>query len=52
VQRIRLAARLGGHLRGLCYLLDEPTIGLRPRDNGVLLGALTRLVQCSTLCGT
>ncbi|MCP5287457.1 MAG: excinuclease ABC subunit UvrA [Burkholderiaceae bacterium] len=42
-QRIRLAAQLGSHLQGVCYVLDEPTIGLHPRDNGILLGALARL---------
>ena len=43
-QRIRLAAQLGSNLQGVCYVLDEPTIGLHPRDNGVLLGALGELV--------
>ncbi len=42
-QRIRLAAQLGSNLQGVCYVLDEPTIGLHPRDNGVLLGALAKL---------
>jgi len=42
-QRIRLAAQLGSHLQGVCYVLDEPTIGLHPRDNHVLLGALAKL---------
>ena len=42
-QRIRLAAQLGSHLQGVCYVLDEPTIGLHPRDNQVLLNALQRL---------
>ncbi len=42
-QRIRLAAQLGSNLQGVCYVLDEPTIGLHPRDNGVLLNALARL---------
>ncbi len=42
-QRIRLAAQLGSNLQGVCYVLDEPTIGLHPRDNGVLLDALARL---------
>ena len=32
-QRIRLAAQLGSNLQGVCYVLDEPTIGLHPRDN-------------------
>ncbi|MCH3703493.1 hypothetical protein LZB55_09475, partial [Campylobacter lari] len=31
-QRIRLAAQLGSNLQGVCYVLDEPTIGLHPRD--------------------
>ncbi|MBI5721735.1 MAG: excinuclease ABC subunit UvrA [Burkholderiales bacterium] len=42
-QRIRLAAQLGSNLQGVCYVLDEPTIGLHPRDNGILLDALARL---------
>jgi excinuclease ABC subunit A len=42
-QRIRLAAQLGSNLRGVCYILDEPTIGLHPRDNQVLLDTLARL---------
>ena len=42
-QRIRLAAQLGSNLRGVCYVLDEPTIGLHPRDNAVLLDTLGRL---------
>ncbi|MDE2251693.1 MAG: excinuclease ABC subunit A, partial [Gammaproteobacteria bacterium] len=42
-QRIRLAAQLGSNLQGVCYILDEPTIGLHPRDNTVLLGALDAL---------
>ncbi len=40
-QRIRLAAQLGSNLQGVCYVLDEPTIGLHPRDNRVLLDALS-----------
>jgi len=40
-QRIRLAAQLGSNLRGVCYILDEPTIGLHPRDNQMLLATLT-----------
>ena len=43
VQRIRLAAQLGSNLRGVCYILDEPTIGLHPRDNDLLLETLERL---------
>ncbi|MCX7892296.1 MAG: excinuclease ABC subunit UvrA [Burkholderiales bacterium] len=42
-QRIRLAAQLGSNLRGVAYVLDEPTIGLHPRDNRVLLDTLGRL---------
>jgi excinuclease ABC subunit A len=42
-QRIRLAAQLGSNLQGVCYVLDEPTIGLHPRDNRVLLDALSQL---------
>ncbi|VCU70556.1 UvrABC system protein A [Pigmentiphaga humi] len=42
-QRIRLAAQLGSNLQGVCYVLDEPTIGLHPRDNRILLNALSRL---------
>ena len=42
-QRIRLAAQLGSNLQGVCYILDEPTIGLHPRDNAVLLKALDML---------
>jgi excinuclease ABC subunit A len=42
-QRIRLAAQLGSNLQGVCYVLDEPTIGLHPRDNQILLDTLGRL---------
>jgi excinuclease ABC subunit A len=42
-QRIRLAAQLGSNLQGVCYVLDEPTIGLHARDNQILLGALQLL---------
>ncbi|HAD59726.1 MAG TPA: hypothetical protein DCG12_10815 [Planctomycetaceae bacterium] len=42
-QRIRLAGQVGRSLTGVLYVLDEPTIGLHPRDNGRLLGALRRL---------
>jgi excinuclease ABC subunit A len=42
-QRIRLAAQLGSNLQGVCYVLDEPTIGLHPRDNQALLATLDRL---------
>jgi len=42
-QRIRLAAQLGSNLQGVCYILDEPTIGLHPRDNRMLLDVLRQL---------
>ncbi|HEU5282596.1 MAG TPA: excinuclease ABC subunit A, partial [Burkholderiales bacterium] len=42
-QRIRLASQLGSNLRGVCYILDEPTIGLHPRDNRILLDVLQKL---------
>ena len=42
-QRIRLAAQLGSNLRGVLYVLDEPTIGLHPRDNLRLLDTLAAL---------
>ena len=42
-QRIRLAAQLGSNLQGVCYVLDEPTIGLHARDNRILLKALQTL---------
>ena len=42
-QRIRLAAQLGSNLRGVLYVLDEPTIGLHPRDNAALLNTLIKL---------
>ncbi len=44
-QRIRLAAQLGSNLQGVCYVLDEPTIGLHARDNQMLLGALRQLSE-------
>lgn len=42
-QRIRLAAQLGSNLRGVLYVLDEPTIGLHARDNVRLLETLSAL---------
>ncbi len=42
-QRIRLASQLGSNLRGVCYILDEPTIGLHYRDNKRLLYMLGKL---------
>jgi excinuclease ABC subunit A len=44
-QRIRLAAQLGSNLQGVCYVLDEPTIGLHARDNQILLNALQSLSE-------
>jgi len=44
-QRIRLATQVGSGLVGVCYVLDEPTIGLHKRDNNRLLGILKRLVK-------
>ena len=44
-QRIRLASQLGSGLSGACYILDEPTIGLHPRDNQRLLSALGNLKE-------
>lgn len=42
-QRIRLASQIGSGLTGVLYVLDEPTIGLHPRDNERLIKALIRL---------
>src|SRR5207302_7866437 len=42
-QRIRLASQIGSGLTGVLYVLDEPTIGLHPRDNRRLLAALKKL---------
>src|SRR5262249_35477219 len=42
-QRIRLASQIGSGLTGVLYVLDEPTIGLHPRDTGRLLAALRHL---------
>jgi excinuclease ABC subunit A len=42
-QRIRLASQIGSGLTGVLYVLDEPTIGLHPRDNRRLLSALSKL---------
>lgn len=44
-QRVRLASSIGSGLVGVCYVLDEPTIGLHPRDNRRLIGALRDLQQ-------
>ena len=42
-QRVRLAAQVGSRLRGVLYVLDEPTIGLHQRDNGRLISLLRAL---------
>ncbi len=42
-QRIRLATQIGSQLRGVLYVLDEPSIGLHPRDNARLLATLEKL---------
>jgi excinuclease ABC subunit A len=42
-QRIRLATQIGSHLMGVLYVLDEPSIGLHPRDNARLLATLKEL---------
>jgi len=42
-QRIRLAAHIGARLSGVIYVLDEPTVGLHPRDTARLLGILRQL---------
>ncbi len=43
IQRVRLATQLGTPLRGVLYILDEPSIGLHPRDNQRLIRTLERL---------
>ncbi len=45
LQRVRLATGLGSGLVGVCYVLDEPSIGLHPRDNDRLIEALRELQQ-------
>jgi len=45
LQRIRLASSIGSGLVGVCYVLDEPSIGLHPRDNARLIAALRALEQ-------
>lgn len=42
-QRIRLASQLGSNLQGVCYILDEPTIGLHTRDNRRLIETLREI---------
>ncbi len=45
MQRVRLASSIGSGLVGVCYILDEPSIGLHPRDNGRLIQSLRDLQQ-------
>lgn len=45
MQRVRLATSIGSGLVGVLYILDEPSIGLHPRDNARLIGSLRRLQQ-------
>jgi excinuclease ABC subunit A len=51
VQRVRLAGQLGSGLTGILYVLDEPTIGLHPRDTSLLIDAIRALTNqgCSLL---
>ena len=42
-QRIRLATQIGSKLTGVLYILDEPSVGLHPRDQGRLIGTLKKL---------
>ena len=44
-QRIRLGTQIGGSLAGVCYVLDEPTIGLHPRDTKRLIAILQQLAD-------
>jgi len=44
-QRIRLATQVGSRLEGITYVLDEPSIGLHPRDNDLLIENLKELVK-------
>ncbi len=45
LQRVRLATQIGSGLVGVCYVLDEPTTGLHPRDTARLLDSLAELVD-------
>ncbi|MCU0878421.1 MAG: excinuclease ABC subunit UvrA [Pirellulaceae bacterium] len=45
MQRVRLATGIGSGLAGVCYILDEPSIGLHPRDNERLIDALRNLLR-------
>ena len=45
-QRVRLATQLGSGLSGVIYILDEPSIGLHPRDNDRLIQTIRRLQAC------
>lgn len=45
LQRVRLAAGLGAALTDVCYIVDEPSVGLHPRDNDRLITTLRQLVE-------
>ena len=49
-QRIRLATQIGSKLRGVLYVLDEPSIGLHARDNDRLLDSLAACAIWATRC--
>ena len=49
-QRIRLATQIGSKLRGVLYVLDEPSIGLHPRDNDRLLATLAGFAIWAIRC--
>ena len=49
-QRIRLASQIGSGLTGVLYVLDEPTIGLHPRDNRRLLARSAACATWATRC--
>lgn len=44
-QRIRLATQIGSRLEGIIYVLDEPSIGLHPRDNKMLIENIKKLAE-------
>jgi len=44
-QRIRLATQIGTKLEGIIYVLDEPSIGLHPRDNDMLIAHIKKLTE-------
>ena len=50
LQRVRLATGIGSGLVGVCYMLDEPSIGLHQRDNQRLIDALRNSSSKATRC--